>query len=1234
MRSLGRYAVYLLALLALGISFARFALPPLIESYKDEILAQLSQLTGKHFAADAVSVYWRGDGHGFRLKNLRLLNAAGATVLSAESLYLKFSLIEVMRHGNIAPSKIRVVGTHIAAIRHEDGQVSLHGIEHSGDVDLSALFLQPLFLEIVDSQVTVIDRVHEDSVPLHFSPVTLLIRNEGKLHRLSANVTADSDGPGSFVLISEFQTASDSLAQWRGRVYLKTQQLDLAWLLQNRFPGHYELEKATSSMEIWSHWDKGRLVTLEGHMYSENLHFRSVRVEEAPELALDYFGGRFRWTREQSGWLLDIANPMIRHGDAVWPTKALSVAIRQVSGKGPLHFYLGADIFSIDGLFKALAVHPPDHPMMKDLFAAQAKGDVINPYLHLRMQRPIEWEFSATLERLETSATGMLPEIKGIRMVVAAAHDSGSVKVAGGKASIYAKSLFRQPIVLQQLAGELRWQKQPNGDWLIATDDLIATSEDISTMTSFRYMLPLQGKAYLDMVTDFKKGRVEHASRYYPAFRMKPVVVKWLDRSLVGGYIPSGRFRIQGPLASFPFEDNADGFFEALFNVTNAEIDYKEGWPPLRNTDALVRFHGNRLTIEAAKGEIYDNQIGHVTMEMQLNPPTPLHIRGDITGSLDGPVRLLTESPLKEKFAPLMEALEFRGDGNLSIDMQVPISRKLKHSGSFSGDLELRNAEVSATRVALALQDVNGVLHITDSGASANQLQATLLGSPLTMAITPMPDGATQISAAIDLADASLQQVIADAPVSGRALWNVNLEVPSLAEMRRGGLVVNSSSDLKGMEVDLPLSLGKTRQQSRRLELQWRLSNSGTPSFKLDYGDMKLNMQHRQGGWSGEINARALAGKLTIPDARKQLVRVDLERLNLAFSLDSQAARSDSSGKHRSPHHLRPFHLTSKKLALNGRPFGKLSVKTRHIPGGHEMTRLKVESPNDNLVASGSWMRHGQGATTTLKLSLVAAEIGETLKSLDLSQQLDKAQGSIDADLSWDGSPADFATSRLNGTLLLDTKQGRFSEAQPGLARILGFLNVGALKRRLQLDFSDLTEKGFSFDEMRGRFALRKGSVSTDGDLVIKAPAADIRVSGDLDLVTRQVEQKIRVIPDIHGMLPLAGIAAGGPAVGAALLVAGTVAGEQIDRIAEIEYRATGPWENPEIVRVSRGGKRKTEQQKKDQLVQPFVDSPGAARTGSGAAGKASGTAPAVGSRRNSNPIGGDDYDDPLADFQ
>ncbi|HBH36328.1 MAG TPA: hypothetical protein DDW45_08265, partial [Gammaproteobacteria bacterium] len=216
MRILTRFAVYLLVVVALSLSFARFVLPSLIETYKNEILTQASLILGKDIEADAVSVFWREDGHGFHLQNLRLVNDDGSSDLKAKEVYLKFSVREVLRHLNIAPSEIRVVGTHLAVIRHKDGKISIHGIEHSDDfdVDLSSMILQPVFLEFVDSEVTVIDLVHKNTLPLHFSPVNLLIRNDGNQHQLSARVLIDKGEAGGFSLISEFQTESENLELW------------------------------------------------------------------------------------------------------------------------------------------------------------------------------------------------------------------------------------------------------------------------------------------------------------------------------------------------------------------------------------------------------------------------------------------------------------------------------------------------------------------------------------------------------------------------------------------------------------------------------------------------------------------------------------------------------------------------------------------------------------------------------------------------------------------------------------------------------------------------------------------------------------------------------------------------------------------------------------------------------------------------------------------------------------
>ncbi|MBG7602620.1 MAG: hypothetical protein IZT60_08755, partial [Gammaproteobacteria bacterium] len=111
--------------------------------------------------------------------------------------------------------------------------------------------------------------------------------------------------------------------------------------------------------------------------------------------------------------------------------------------------------------------------------------------------------------------------------------------------------------------------------------------------------------------------------------------------------------------------------------------------------------------------------------------------------------------------------------------------------------------------------------------------------------------------------------------------------------------------------------------------------------------------------------------------------------------------------------------------------------------------------------------------------------------------------------------------------------------------------------------------------------------------------------------------------PDIHGLLPLAGVAAGGPAVGAALLAAGIVAGKQLDQIAEVNYQVKGSWDNPDVVRVAR--KKLFGGSQRQKLDQPFVDPHSESINRESWRSESSG--------KGKNPIG-KGYDDPLADFQ
>jgi len=135
------------------------------------------------------------------------------------------------------------------------------------------------------------------------------------------------------------------------------------------------------------------------------------------------------------------------------------------------------------------------------------------------------------------------------------------------------------------------------------------------------------------------------------------------------------------------------------------------------------------------------------------------------------------------------------------------------------------------------------------------------------------------------------------------------------------------------------------------------------------------------------------------------------------------------------------------------------------------------------------------------------------------------------------------------------------------VGRLFGLLNLGALQRRLTLDFTDLFKEGYSFDRIDGRFSIGDGEAQAE-EVTIVGPAADLAITGRTGLLTQDYDQVVTVTPEISTTLPLAGALAGGPVVAAALLVAEQVMGKEVNKLIRYQYRVTGSWSDPQIERV------------------------------------------------------------------
>ena len=151
-----------------------------------------------------------------------------------------------------------------------------------------------------------------------------------------------------------------------------------------------------------------------------------------------------------------------------------------------------------------------------------------------------------------------------------------------------------------------------------------------------------------------------------------------------------------------------------------------------------------------------------------------------------------------------------------------------------------------------------------------------------------------------------------------------------------------------------------------------------------------------------------------------------------------------------------------------------------------------------------------------------------------------------------------------------------FLSLPPALGMMLGLGYLQMYSYLLQYIERRRNDKGLAFDSIRGDFTLKSGNAYTE-NLLLKGPAAEIGVVGRTGLGERDYDQTAVVTGSLGQSLPVAGALAGGPVVGAALLVFSQIFKEPLKGITRGYYRITGSWDNPVVQRVEDSDKKKAE---------------------------------------------------------
>jgi uncharacterized protein (TIGR02099 family) len=372
--------------------------------------------------------------------------------------------------------------------------------------------------------------------------------------------------------------------------------------------------------------------------------------------------------------------------------------------------------------------------------------------------------------------------------------------------------------------------------------------------------------------------------------------------------------------------------------------------------------------------------------------------------------------------------------------------------------------------------------------------------------------------------------------------------------------------------------------------------DSGPTSLHLDLGigrlkagnlgidDLHLDAGIRNGLWRGKIEAPNLAGSFSAAQGQTQRpIQVDLDRLSLQLPLGDEnfappPVPDPEDGP--DPATLPGLVINIVELRVNEADLGQLRLNAQHAPEGLHLTEFSLRGGQLELDSAGHWSRTGAEYATEWGGRASAADLGDLLVDLGYSRQVEQASSTLEFLLRWPGNPAQFHRISFAGNIRLDVNSGRIVELDPGVTRVVGLLNLNALTRRLRLDFSDIYKKGFSFDSIKGDFNFTHGIANTS-NLRVLGPTGRIDLEGDADLVSRTLDQHVKVTPDLDATLPIASTLAGGPVAGLAVLVAQKVMNKGFDDLNRFEYSLIGPWAEPEVKQLDTGGTL-------SKILQPF----------------------------------------------
>lgn len=336
------------------------------------------------------------------------------------------------------------------------------------------------------------------------------------------------------------------------------------------------------------------------------------------------------------------------------------------------------------------------------------------------------------------------------------------------------------------------------------------------------------------------------------------------------------------------------------------------------------------------------------------------------------------------------------------------------------------------------------------------------------------------------------------------------------------------------------------------------------------FDNVDFNALREHDAWDISVDSENVSGNVHLTEEQ---VEAKLDKLYLQETTSEQGQQQQSTDGSITPDSLLSFDIHVTDFRVQGRPLGQLTLLTHPEDDQVVIDTISLLSPDYSISAQGQWDVIDQQDYTQLNGSMVIDNVENILQIWDLPPQFSSRSGQIDFNITWDDTPNGFAIDKLDGGVNFTFRYGhitdldRMTEGKIGIAKVFTLFNLSTLPRRLQLDFSDLSSSGYSFDIFQGDLDIEDGKAKVN-EAFLEGPIAYISIEGDVGIAEKDYDLALKIVPHVTSSLPIVATVLGGPIVGAVTFVADKVVDYSFREVSPYNYSVTGSWEAPDIEAV------------------------------------------------------------------